>query len=54
MKRGGMMTALGTRERPEVEGRGALRSSPFWEPGQELTHQLPTSSLYAPGASGSG
>lgn len=54
MKRGGVLTALGTREGPEVEGGGALRSSPCWDPDQELTHQLPTSTLYAPGASSLG
>ena len=53
MKRGGVPAALGTKERPGVEG-GAVcpRKHPFQDPGQELTHVLPASTPYAPGASG--
>lgn len=48
-------SCFGTKERPGVEGRvDCPKTHPFQELGQELTLLLPTSTLYVPGASGSG
>lgn len=45
-----MLAALGTKERPGVEGGVACpKKHPSQEPGQELTHLLPASTHHAPG-----
>lgn len=50
MKRAGVLAALGTKERPGVEGGVACPTKhPFQEPGQQLTHLLPAFTLYVPG-----
>lgn len=48
MKRGGVLAALGTKERLGVEwGVACPKKHPFQKRGQELTHLLPASTLYS-------